>query len=474
MKRAQKDGIEFTERLGGMVSREAIKQAPSGHQSEKREPTVTARSPGPATVEAEMRSIITNDDDEIDDELDVERGESLSEPPSISSLGQILPKMDRERRGPGASDFSGGERGARSGSAPLSSGSSPKVPGHVSREPQYAQPRQVRPPSVPSSVPSSKPLPHRPFSRTENDLHLDDMEGSVVGTEIVEEEIDMNGERAASISFIPRSVAGGTSEHGGIARQGDYISEVPPSPRSHNSGIAPPIQVSPSARARSHRTAGTRTPNSQRSNVYSQRSGKQRSVEQPPPPEYQHSTPEPWRGAKQDDWKQDEKEKERMLFGDEEKETLPQEEDDSMQADAELLAAFNRVVNLNSAGRGDILDQRAEPHGRISPEVPEYPHRAYQAPADTIARAVVGEPDDLEYPGLTRSGSPPTSSAQQYRQNQARSRPSRASRSGTGTATAMSRGPSADTAALPLTEHELDEPVDPVRSSSLFPSVRCD
>lgn len=134
-----------------------------------------------------------------------------------------------------------------------------------------------------------------------------------------------------------------------------------------------------------------------------------------------------------------------------------------MQADADLLAAFNRVVNLNSASRGEMLDQRAEPHGAVIPESPEYPHRAYQAPPETLSKTLgVGGPDDVNYTGLSRSGSAPGTSAQQYRQNQSRSRPPR------GESRSRSSGPrptNTDTTALPLTEHELDEPVNPVSTN---------
>jgi hypothetical protein len=452
MKRAQKEGIELTERLGGMVSREAIHQAPSVGQplSSRHGQSATGRSAGPTTVEAEMRSVITDDED-------YERPQSLTEPPSISSLGEMLPKKGPERPGPGASIHSAGER-----QAPQSNGSSPKrAPSGsqiVQRQPIH-EPHS--PPSVPS-VPSSKPLPHRPFSRTEDDLRFDDMDKSIIGTEIVEEELDMNGEFAPSISFIPRTGAG-ASERGGDVQQDDHASEPPLSPRSQASGMPPPpIQISPSNYTRSHRTGGSRTPASQRSTVKSQ----QRPAEYPPEqlPEYQYSAmPEPWAGATAE-WKKEAEENEE-IFGDEESKEIPpevEEEEDSLQADAELLAAFNRVVNINSVGRGDILAQRAEPRGRISPEVPEYPHRAYQAPTETISRKL-GVSDD-DYPGLTRSGSLPSSFAQKYRRNQARSRPPRSPK-------AASPGVS-NTDTLPLTEHELDEPVHPVslKLSSEFTS----
>lgn len=459
LKRAQKEGIEVTERLGGMVSREAIQQAPS-RQSERRDASVTARSAGPTTLEGDMRSVLTgdSDEDEIHDGHDGQHHPALSEPPSISSLGQILPSAGPTRRGPGSSDFSGGIRGPQSNSAPLSHGSSPKTAGKA-REPPHST-QQTRPSSIPS-VPSSKPLPHRPFSRTEDDIYHDADERSAVGTDIIEEEIEMDGDHTPSISFIPRNATGGLSDHGARARYGDHLSEAPSSPRSHTGGIPPPpIQVSQSARARSQRTGRSNTPASQHSIHQSQNSGKRRS-EQQPPPDYQYSNmPEPWQDIK--DWKEGVKEKERMLFGDEQhKETYREgEEDDSMQADADLLAAFNRVVNLNSASRGEMIDQRAEPHGGVIPESPEYPHRAYQAPPETLSKTL--GIDNANSSGLARSGSAPGPSAQQYRQNQSRSRPPR------GESRSRSTGPrptNTDTTALPLTEHELDEPVNPVSTT---------
>jgi hypothetical protein len=156
--------------------------------------------------------------------------------------------------------------------------------------------------------------------------------------------------------------------------------------------------------------------------------------------------PEPWAAATKE---KEAKENVRLLFGEEPKEIRPdvevEEEEDSQQADAELLAAFNRVVNINSTGRGDILPQGAEAQGRISP-APEYHHRAYQPVLETISHQLA---NDLDYPDRNRSGSPPTSFAEQHRQRHVRSRPPR------------SPGIT-NTGTLPLTEHELDEPVHPV------------
>jgi len=164
--------------------------------------------------------------------------------------------------------------------------------------------------------------------------------------------------------------------------------------------------------------------------------------------------PEPWAGATSE-WKKESREQEDMLGGEdgEEKKILPEiEEEESIQADTELLAAFNRVVNLGSIGRGDILAQRVEPRGRISPEAPEYPPRAYQPPSETISRKLGVDETNLDYPGLERSGSLSSSFAQQYRRKQHRSRPPRPMAASPGVT---------NTDILPLTEHELDEPVHP-------------
>ena len=441
MKRAQKEGIELTERLDGMVSREAIRQPPSVGQplSSRHGQSATGRSVGPTTVEAEMRSVITNDEE-------YERLQSPTEPPSISSLGEMLPQTGPERRGPGTSVHSAGEP-----LAPQSNGSSPKRAMSDRQNEQYHH-RQGphRPPSVPSA-PSSKPLPHRPFSRTEEDLRVNDMDKSVIGTEIVEEELDMNGDLARSISFIPRN-SGVALEYDGYSQDEDRVAEPPLSPRSQTSGVAPPpIYISPSNFTRSRRSGGSRSPTSQRSTV--------RSAGYPPDdlPEYQYSTmPEPW-AEDAAEWKNETQVEDVHLDDEAMGKIQPEieEEEDSLQADTELLTIFNRIVNVNSLGRGDILAQRVEPRGRISPEAPEYPSRAYQPPTETISRKL--GVDDLDYPGVTRSGSLSSSFARQYRKKQSMSRPPR-SRS----PKAVSPGVT-NTDTLPLTEHELDEPVHPVR-----------
>jgi len=167
--------------------------------------------------------------------------------------------------------------------------------------------------------------------------------------------------------------------------------------------------------------------------------------------------PEPWAGATSE-WKKESREQEDMLRGEDggQKNKQPEieEEEESLQADTELLAAFNRVVNLGSMGRGDILAQRVEPRGRISPEMPGYPPRAYQPPSETISRKLGVDETNLDFPGLERSGSLSSSFAKQYRRKQRRSRPPRP----------MAASPGlTNTETLPLTEHELDEPVHPVR-----------
>ncbi|KAF8317610.1 hypothetical protein DL93DRAFT_2165473 [Clavulina sp. PMI_390] len=434
MKRAQKEGIELTERLGGMVSREAIKAAPDSQVSPP-EATVTARSAGPATLDAEMRSVLTGDDD--DDDIGAQP-RPLSEPPSLSSLGQIIPGGGSTRRGPGAASDASIDRGQ----TPLSNDSTPRRAGR-SRDTT-----QNRLSSI-ASVPSSKPLPHRPFSRTEEDLRSE----ADQRTDIVEEQIEINGDRAPSISFIPRKSPAGSYESASRHRRGDSPAvDIPASPRSNAGGIPPPpIHVSPSLRAPSKRSGSNTPPANPRQ---SQASGKRRSQ----PPEYQYpSAEDTWKHVQE--WKEDVKEKEKMLFGDDRYPDAELEaEEDSAQAEQELLAAFNRVVNLDNPARGAMIDQRAEPRAPIHPNEPVYPHRAYQAPPETISH-VLGVDEDVDYPDLTRSGTPPASVAYQYRQNQVRSQPPQ--RGQQYDTTEMDHQPSTDNSALPLTEHELDEPVEP-------------
>lgn len=486
MKRAQKEGIEFTERLvvgnGGSRESNRIQAAavvPQPMQIEPRDPTVTGRSAGPTTLEGDMRSVLTGDDEDEEDYVPEEPpiAHPLSDPPSISSLGQIIPGAGSHRRGPGASDS------IPPHTASTKSTPSPRAYHGKARQTPWAEQHQNRLSSVPS-VPSSKPLPHRPFSRSVDNFDpAQDVEGdgedarTDIGTEIIEEEIIMNdGERAPSISFIPRT-GGGTSMHeqpsnhsyGRRYANTPPLDEAPPSPRSNAGGIpAPPIHVSPNTRARSQRTTTPDSRRSQRSNY--QRQSQQSQQQQPPRYEASTATSN-WRDIK--DWADDTKEKEQVIFGDRDRgyEHEGPEPDDaeSLRADADLLAAFNRVVNLNGSSRGErgeILDQRAEPPRDFEyGSSPDYPPRAYEPPLETIARAVGGgggDVDGAEYPGLTRSGSPGSMNmtAAQYRQQQARTRPPRGAGSrGSGN---EGRTTTADTSALPLTEHELDEPVNPV------------
>lgn len=408
-----------------------------------------------------MRSVLTGDEDEEE-----QRAPSLDQP-SISSLGAPLPKKVTDWRGPGFSD---------NGVSAQSRESSPRAQTHQGRESPYKQRHKSQlsnasdPPPVPS--PSSKPLPHRPFSRTEEDL------ASEMGTEIVEENIDMGGEDTPSISFVPR-VAHRDSPHG---THHTILQSRPGSQASRAVHAVAAATDAPTSRPHSrtqlgYRTPRTHTPDSRFSGETSQDTVRRRESQ---PPEYRNSMPEPW-ASRGIDWKDDPKIRDRILFGEEsrvDEPTPPREQtvrleavvDEETEPDAELVAAFNRVVNMTN-NRGDIRDQRAVPQSPISPETTDYPERAYRDPMETILRNVVAndldfdneeedETTERQFPGLTRSGTAPESSAQEYRKNQARSRPSRRSDA------PQSSSPPADS--YPLTEHELDEPVDPVSAIQAY------